>query len=88
MDNEQLAFDNNEELTQNIKLRALSEKEFAQAKHEVRQCWRALGMLQLRMENDMRIKAKKYIDSQEIIDKISDISKKMQCIVDDISKEK
>jgi len=43
---------------------ALNREEFSNARQDVRDCWRKLGMLQLRMTNDLYLGASRLPDAQ------------------------
>ncbi|MDL2237487.1 hypothetical protein LJC56_06625 [Christensenellaceae bacterium OttesenSCG-928-K19] len=52
--------------------------EFEEIKHEVRQCWRMLGMLHLRMHNDMNTKKGKAIPAHEIQERIWEVKARLE----------
>lgn len=60
------------------KQRGLSEEKYLCIKEDVRQGWRALGLLHLRMQNDMDTGEARRIGRGEIADKMEEVAEKLR----------
>ncbi len=62
----------------------LDAEQFQHMREDVRQCWRELGMLQLRMENDIKTNVKKKISVPEITRRLRRVAEKLNQMTDDM----
>ncbi len=53
----------------------LSESDFSAIKAQVRRCWRIMGMLHLRMENDVDKRYKKKLPIPELMERLDEAEK-------------
>lgn len=60
----------------------LSPEEFLSLKTEIRQCWRMLGMIHLRMHNDMELKTRKKTSRLEIYKRLEEVSRRLNDMMD------
>lgn len=65
----------------------LAECEFKAVKQKVRRCWRVLGMLQLRMENDISKNARKKLPTPEILKRLDEVTALIDSIREQCEKE-
>lgn len=60
----------------------LEPRQYEAVKKEVRGCWRNLGMLQLRMVNDLDLCKKTYLSKTQIKERLKDAQMQIQEILD------
>lgn len=60
----------------------LSESDFSAIKAQVRRCWRIMGMLHLRMENDADKSSKKKLPVPELTDRLEEAEKLISAALD------
>ncbi len=58
----------------------LSEQDYRAALHEIRQCWRMLGMLRLRMQNDIDTGKKSRITALGIQEKVTEVRARLDAL--------
>jgi hypothetical protein len=52
-------------------------------KADIRQCWRMLGMVHLRMHNDLQLKSRKTTSRAEIYGRLDEVSRRLDAILAD-----